>query len=91
LVSHAGSALLAEVADKLGLTRALSVGLPQIVISPRRPIHVVELQGGHLAGAQPSGASISKIAWSRWPTVRRRSQLARSLATSRRAVAGRTR
>jgi hypothetical protein len=29
------------------------VGLPQIVISPRRPIHVVELQGGHLAGAQP--------------------------------------
>ena len=27
LVSHAGSALLAQVADKLGLTRALSVRL----------------------------------------------------------------
>ena len=27
LVSHAGSALLAEVADELGLTRALSLGL----------------------------------------------------------------
>ena len=30
LVSHAGSALVAQVADKLGLTRALSVGLAPI-------------------------------------------------------------
>ncbi len=30
LVSHAGSALLAGVADKTGLTRALSVGLADL-------------------------------------------------------------
>ena len=30
LVSHAGSALVAQVADKLGLTRALSLGLAQV-------------------------------------------------------------
>ncbi len=37
LVSHAGSALLAQVADKTGLTRALSAGL-----APMR-----ERRGGH--------------------------------------------
>ena len=37
LVSHAGSALLAQVADKLGLTRALSVRLA--VLKQRRRGH----------------------------------------------------
>ena len=37
LVSHAGSALLAQVADKVGLTRALSVRL--MVLKQRRRGH----------------------------------------------------
>ena len=37
LVSHAGSALLAQVADKLGLTRALSLRLVGLEAASSRP------------------------------------------------------
>ena len=37
LVSHAGSALLAEVADRLGLTRALSARVGGAAARRRRP------------------------------------------------------
>ena len=79
LVSHAGSALLAEVADKTGLTKALSSGLAPM--RERRSGHdpgrvvrdlAVMLADGGECIADLAGCAISSRCSARWPQTRRR-------------------